>query len=94
MKKLIICEKPSLAKNVRDAIAHRENVQRVGNKDLYYYESSSYVITFCFGHLLTLVEPEKYIMVIPLTHHKLNHCTKAAKSLKYALFPSLRRLNL
>ena len=61
MKKLIICEKPSLAKNVRDAIAHRENVQRVGNKDLYYYESSSYVITFCFGHLLTLGEPEKYI---------------------------------
>ena len=61
MKKLIICEKPSLARNVKDAISRVENVKYLGNKNMYYFESNSYIITFCFGHLFGLGEPEKYI---------------------------------
>ena len=44
MKKLIIAEKPSVAKNIADATA---SSQKNG-----YFEGEYYVITWAFGHLL------------------------------------------
>ena len=62
MKKLVICEKPSLARNVADAVSRREKVQRVNvGSEMYYFAGSEYIITFCFGHLFGLGEPESYL---------------------------------
>lgn len=43
MKKLIIAEKPSVAKNIADATA---SSRRNG-----YFEGQNYIITWAFGHL-------------------------------------------
>ena len=52
MKKLIIAEKPSVAKNIADATgASRKNG---------YFEGASYVITWAFGHLLQLYDAVDY----------------------------------
>lgn len=56
MKKLIICEKPSLAKNVIDAISKRESFKRKDG----YAESKSYIVSWCFGHLLELKDINDY----------------------------------
>ena len=50
MKKLIIAEKPSVAKNIADATASsRKNG---------YFEGEYYVITWAFGHLYSFMMPE------------------------------------
>lgn len=52
MKKLIIAEKPSVAKNIADATASsRKNG---------YFEGEYYVITWAFGHLLQLYDARDY----------------------------------
>ena len=51
--KLIICEKPSLAKNVAGALNVRDW------KDGY-VESNKYIVTWAFGHLLGLKEIKEY----------------------------------
>ena len=51
--KLIICEKPSLAKNVAEALNVRDW------KDGY-IESDKYIVTWAFGHLLGLKEIKEY----------------------------------
>lgn len=56
MKKLVICEKPSLAKNVVDGIKRRESFT---TKDGY-YESNNYIVSWCFGHLLELKNVNDY----------------------------------
>ena len=48
MKKLIIAEKPSVAKNIADATA---SSRRNG-----YFEGQNYIITWAFGHLLQLLQ--------------------------------------
>lgn len=53
MKKLIIAEKPSVARNIADAI-HAKN-----RKDGF-IEGDDYVITWAFGHLLQLYDMEDY----------------------------------
>lgn len=53
-KKLIICEKPSLALNVVKAIGQM-------NKKDGYYESQNYIVTFEFGHLMTLYDVDDYL---------------------------------
>lgn len=59
MKKLIICEKPSLAKSVSSAIRKMgENVQ--DSKELGYSTSDNYIIVPSFGHLFTLCDVEEY----------------------------------
>ncbi|MBQ9155975.1 MAG: type IA DNA topoisomerase [Eubacterium sp.] len=52
MKKLILAEKPSVAKNIADATGA---VRRNG-----YYEGESYLITWAFGHLLQLYDARDY----------------------------------
>lgn len=53
MKKLIICEKPSLAMNVVSAIGQMQ-------KNDGYFENENYVVTFAFGHLLQLYDIDDY----------------------------------
>jgi DNA topoisomerase III len=53
VKKLIITEKPSVARDIG-------NVLKVTSKRDGYMESNDYVITWAVGHLITLYEPEDY----------------------------------
>ena len=53
MKKVIIAEKPSVAKNIADAY----NIK--GRKDGY-FEGDDYIITWAFGHLLQLNDAKDY----------------------------------
>lgn len=53
MKKLIIAEKPSVAKNIADAVNARK-------KENGYIEGNDYVITWAFGHLLQLFDAKDY----------------------------------
>ncbi|MFL5948984.1 MAG: toprim domain-containing protein, partial [Gaiellaceae bacterium] len=54
MKTLIIAEKPSVARDLTDALpGNFENHES-------YYESEDTVITFAVGHLVELTDPEDY----------------------------------
>jgi len=60
-KTLIICEKPSLARNVVAAIEPHPARVTVSETDrLYYYESEKYVVAAALGHLLSLYDAEDY----------------------------------
>lgn len=52
MKKLILAEKPSVAKNIADAT---DAVRKNG-----YFEGQDYIITWAFGHLLQLYDARDY----------------------------------
>lgn len=54
MKKVIIAEKPSLAKNIVLALD-----SKMTKKDGY-FENDEYIITYSFGHLFSLYDIEKY----------------------------------
>ena len=53
MKKVIIAEKPSVAKNIADAF----NIKMKRNG---YFEGDDYLITWAFGHLLQLYDAKDY----------------------------------
>lgn len=53
MKKLIITEKPSVARDIAKVLG-------VSRKSDGYIEGEAYVITWAVGHLITLFEPEDY----------------------------------
>ena len=53
MKKLIIAEKPSVARNIADALGIR-------GKQNGYMEGEDYIITWVFGHLLQLYDVKDY----------------------------------
>lgn len=55
MKKLIVAEKPSLAKNIMIAIGFNQFTKNDG-----YYEGDHYIVTWAFGHLLGLIDIEEY----------------------------------
>ena len=55
MYKLIIAEKPSLARNILAAIDGTEK------RNDGYYEIGDYLITYAFGHLFTLYDVEQYL---------------------------------
>ncbi len=54
MKTLVITEKPSVARDIVDALPGSFD-----NNDTF-YEGDDYVVTFAVGHLLELTEPEDY----------------------------------
>ena len=54
MKKLLITEKPSVAREFAKAL--KTNAQNQNG----YLESDEWVITWCVGHLVTMSYPEKY----------------------------------
>ncbi len=66
MKKLIICEKPSLAQSVSRAINKMGEKPQM-HKDLGYVESQNYIIVPSFGHLFTLCDVEEYRIDFDLT---------------------------
>lgn len=51
--KLIIAEKPSLARNIASAIG---NMKKKGS----YFEGNGYIVTWAFGHLFSLADVEHY----------------------------------
>ena len=51
--KLIIAEKPSLARNIATAIG---NMKKSGN----FFEGNGYIVTWAFGHLFSLADIEHY----------------------------------
>ncbi len=53
---LVIAEKPSLGRDIADALPG----QRGGGDGRRYIEKGDYVVTWVFGHMLTLKEPEDY----------------------------------
>ena len=53
MKAVIIAEKPSVAKNIADAL----NIK--SRKDGY-FEGENYIVTWAFGHLLQLYDAKDY----------------------------------
>ena len=53
MKKIIIAEKPSVAKNIAEALNIK--VKRTG-----YFEGNDYFVTWVFGHLLQLYDAKDY----------------------------------
>ena len=53
MTKLIIAEKPSVAKNISDAL--KINQRKDG-----YYEGKDFIVTWAFGHLLQLYDAKDY----------------------------------
>lgn len=59
MCKLIIAEKPSLAKKYREALAETGEVFKI-SEDREFYRSENYYVTAQFGHLLELKMPGEY----------------------------------
>lgn len=53
MPRLIITEKPSVAKNIADAL-------KIKNRSDGYFEGNGYIITWAFGHLLQLYDAKDY----------------------------------
>ena len=54
MKTLVIAEKPSVARDLVDALPGSFE------KDDAYFESDDYVVTLAVGHLVELADPEDY----------------------------------
>ncbi len=50
---LVITEKPSVAKILAEVIGAKQ--KRKG-----YFEGEEYLVSWCFGHLIVLAEPEQY----------------------------------
>ncbi len=57
LKNIIICEKPSVAKTIAGYLG---SFDKHVNKGIGYLENDNWVITWCFGHLVTLCYPEDY----------------------------------
>ena len=53
MKKVIIAEKPSVAKNIADAF-------NIRNRQDGYFEGEDYIVSWAFGHLLQLFDAKDY----------------------------------
>ncbi|MCM3763134.1 DNA topoisomerase [Alkalihalobacillus oceani] len=82
MKKVIIAEKPSVAKNIADALKIK------GKKDGY-YEGQEYVITWAFGHLLQLYDVKDYDE--RLAKWKLDHFPFIPKQFRYKVKGDARK---
>ncbi|MCQ2498425.1 MAG: DNA topoisomerase [Lachnospiraceae bacterium] len=52
-KKLIITEKPSVGRDYAQVL-------KVNNRHDGYFENDEYIVTWCFGHLVEMLYPEKY----------------------------------
>ncbi len=58
MKTLVVAEKPSVARDLAEALPG--SFKKEGGKDATHYELDDYVVTFAVGHLVELVDPEEY----------------------------------
>ena len=57
MKNIIICEKPSVARTIMSYLGGFTNHS---DKGIGYGESDEWIVTWCFGHLITMCYPEDY----------------------------------
>lgn len=57
--KLYICEKPSLAKAVFSGLGGSESAIKEQQRNGY-FKIGEHVVTFCFGHMLELIDPEEH----------------------------------
>ncbi len=74
MKQVIIAEKPSVAKNIADAV--NSKIKRDG-----YFEGDSFYITWAFGHLLELYDAKDYDE--KMSNWRLNHYPFIPNDFKY-----------
>ena len=51
--KLVIAEKPSVGKSIANILGAKENTNG-------YLKGNGYIVSWCFGHLVTLAPPEQY----------------------------------
>lgn len=51
--KLVISEKPSVAKSIAEAVG-------AGNKRDGYFEGNGYMVSWCYGHLIEMAQPQDY----------------------------------
>ena len=51
--KIVIAEKPSVAKNIADAL-------KIKTRKDGYFEGNDYIVTWAFGHLLQLFDAKDY----------------------------------
>ncbi|EOX3329400.1 DNA topoisomerase [Vibrio cholerae] len=56
---LYICEKPSLARALFAGLGGNDNIAKQQQRNGY-YEIGNHVVTFCFGHMLELLDPEEH----------------------------------
>lgn len=76
--KLIIAEKPSLARNIVSAIG---NMKRLDG----YFEGENYLVTWAFGHLFTLYDIEDYYENIEDRRWKIDNLPFYPKEFKFNL---------
>ena len=80
--KLIIAEKPSVAKSLSDVLGAKS--RRDGS-----YEGNGYVVSWCVGHLLGLAEPQAYDE--KYTKWRYDDLPIAPKEWKYTANPSTKK---
>lgn len=56
--KVIIAEKPSLGRTIATAISKSQNINALNNKG--YITVGDYIVTYAYGHLLTLQDMDNY----------------------------------
>lgn len=56
--KVIIAEKPSLGRTIATAISKSQNTKALNNKG--YITVGNYIVTYAYGHLLTLQDMDSY----------------------------------
>ena len=81
--KLIIAEKPSLARNILDGIAKLQNDKMVKRDG--FYEGGDYVVTWVFGHLFSLADIEDYTGGNPNAKWTMDGLPCFPKEFKFAL---------
>lgn len=86
-KSLFIAEKPSVAQQFADAIAH--NSKQNFSKSDGYLESGECVVTWCVGHLVTMSYPEEYDAA--LKKWSLNTIPFIPETFKYETIPAVKK---
>ena len=81
--KLIIAEKPSLARNILDGISKLQNDKMVKRDG--FYEGGDYVVTWVFGHLFSLADIEDYTGGSPGAKWSMDVLPCFPKEFKFAL---------
>ena len=81
--KLIIAEKPSLARNILDGIAKLQNDKMVKRDG--FYEGGNYIVTWVFGHLFSLADIEDYTGGIPSAKWTMDNLPCFPKEFKFSL---------
>ncbi|MEG0129613.1 type IA DNA topoisomerase [Clostridium sp.] len=85
MNRLILAEKPSVARNIVDALSIK------GKRDGY-FEGNGYIVTWAFGHLLTLCDCKDYNE--ELARWDFNNFPYIPEEFKYKVKPSSANRNI